>query len=149
MLQLQCVFSVQRKHCPVAAMEKLLTGFKSSQQWLNRDRQPGCKTEERKVALLRLPIFFRRILKLAKQLRFPYPSLQCGLRCFFVSSITPSNHCQNVKFLPGKLSCKILGLKRNKKEALRFVYVYAIHQNRVASFVLCCAYCLECTAPCL
>lgn len=29
-----------------------------------------------------------------------------------MSSITPSNHCQNVKFLPGKLSCKILGLKK-------------------------------------
>lgn len=36
----------------------------------------------------------------------PHPSFQCGLRCFFVSSITPSNHCQNVKFLPGKLSCQ-------------------------------------------
>lgn len=35
-----------------------------------------------------------------------HPSFQCGLRCFFVSSITPSNHCQNVKFRPGKLSCQ-------------------------------------------
>lgn len=42
---------------PRAAMEKLLTGFKSSQQWLNRDRQSGCKTEKRKVVLLRFPIF--------------------------------------------------------------------------------------------
>lgn len=25
-----------------------------------------------------------------------YPSFQCGFRCFFSTSITPSNHCQKV-----------------------------------------------------
>lgn len=34
-----------------------------------------------------------------------YPSFQWGLRCFFMSSTTPSNHCQKVKLRPGKLSC--------------------------------------------
>lgn len=34
-----------------------------------------------------------------------YPSFQCGFRCFFMSSTTPSNHCQNVKLRPGKFSC--------------------------------------------
>lgn len=33
-----------------------------------------------------------------------YPSFQWGLRCFFMSSTTPSNHCQKVKLRPGKLS---------------------------------------------
>ena len=35
-----------------------------------------------------------------------YPSFQWGLRCFFMSSTTPSNHCQKVKFRPGRLSYK-------------------------------------------
>lgn len=25
-----------------------------------------------------------------------YPSFQCGFRCFFSTSMTPSNHCQKV-----------------------------------------------------
>lgn len=33
-----------------------------------------------------------------------YPSFQWAFRCFFINSMTPSNHCQKVKFLPGKLS---------------------------------------------
>lgn len=54
-----------------------------------------------------------------KPRQFPYPSFQCGLRCFFVSSMTPSNHCQNVKLLPGKLSCKQKVLGKKKKIFLK------------------------------
>lgn len=53
-----------------------------------------------------VPYFPAKDWNWLEHLQFPYPSFQWGLRCFFVSSITPSNHCQNVKFLPGKLSWK-------------------------------------------
>lgn len=59
-------------------------------------------------------MFLSQRLKWTNPLQFPYPSFQCGLRCFFVSSITPSNHCQNVKFLPGRLSCSGEGFWRKR-----------------------------------
>lgn len=88
----------------------LLLVHKAQDGSKNRGRETLIKKINKKInknCASFLSLLILNLLKLNKNpQQFPYPSFQCGFRCFFVSSITPSNHCQNVKFLPGKLSCK-------------------------------------------
>lgn len=74
-----------------------------------------------------------------------YPSFQWGFRCFFVSSMTPSNHCQNVKFLPGRLSWMHTQTQYTKHiysmlTTLRFTV--EMNLNRVCMCQICVCVCV-------